>query len=85
MNECLMCQDDLVEDEIHVLFKCKAYEQFWTNLFAQALNIDLAFNQLSDERKLCFLVNQKNIIRTLSNFFLKHVLLRGQINEYIVK
>ena len=45
---------------MHVLFKCKAYEQFWTNLFAQALNIDLAFHRLSDERKLGFLVNQKN-------------------------
>ena len=75
----LKCQDDLVEDEMHLLFKCKAYEQFWTNLFAQALNIDLAFNRLSNKRKLSFLVNQKNIIRTLSNF-LKHVLLSRQIN-----
>ena len=68
----LMCQDDLVEDEMHVLFKCKAYEQSRTNLFAQDLNIDLAFNWLCDERKLSFLVNQKNIIRMLSNF-LKHI------------
>ena len=74
-----MCQDDLVQDEMHVLFKCKVYEQFRTNLFTQALNIDLAVNRLSDERKLSFLVNQKNIIRTLSNF-LKHVLLSRQIN-----
>ena len=36
-----------------------------------------------NERKLGFLVNQKNIIRTLSNF-LKHVLLSRQISWYIV-
>ena len=56
-RKCLMCHGDLVKDEMHVLFICKAYEQIRANLFAQTLNIDLAFNRLSDERQLSFRVN----------------------------
>ena len=69
----LICNNGEVEDEIHVLFKCKAYRPVRTILFDQAASLDAGFNEFTEIDKLSFMLTQENMLRKMAHY-LKEVL-----------
>ena len=59
---CLICSDNLVEDENHFLFQCKAYSSERRNLFAKISNSNRDFENLNIDEKLVYLFQNRPYI-----------------------
>ena len=70
---CSLCNSQSVEDEIHFLIHCSAYDFIRFNLFQLATNLNHNFRSLSSTDKFIFLMRNKNksIIERTSNFIHK--------------
>ena len=56
---CLVCCDNLVEDEKHFLFHCKAYSSERDAFFAKIINSYYDFDNLNFDEKLVYLFNDR--------------------------
>ena len=54
---CLLCKSNEVEDEIHFLCHCVAYENLRSNLFKSVVQNIPQFHSLSDNEKFVIIVN----------------------------
>jgi hypothetical protein len=57
---CVWCQTD-IEDEKHVLLKCKCYDDLRTVLFSQVQSLFIYFNVLPDDDKFILLMSEPTI------------------------
>ena len=71
---CSLCKSQSVEDEIHLLIHCSAYDFIRFNFFQLATNLNHNFRSLSSTDKFIFLMCNKNksIIEQTSNFIIIH-------------
>ncbi len=60
---CEFCNDNAVEDELHVILKCTFYDDLREELFEAAENINNNFMNLSDTDKFSFLFSNCNIVK----------------------
>jgi exonuclease III len=67
---CNMCACQEVEDEVHFLITCPAYEDSRKSLFTLATRECTGFNDLSSEMKFIWLMSteQTEVIRAMANF-----------------
>ncbi len=56
-RKCLLCQDDSVESEEHVILRCDAYSDIRDDLFAHIRTIYPQFSNLSDIDRLSFILS----------------------------
>ena len=68
-----MCDLQLVEDEIHVLFYCPAYSDQRNVLMKHISQAVVGFMNLDEIAKLAYLVTEKTLIRKVS-YYLDYVL-----------
>ena len=59
---CLFC--NVVEDEIHVILDCSAYDDLRNNLFIKAVSVLPTFNVFDANEKMKFLFTNPDMIRT---------------------
>ena len=59
---CHFC--NVVEDEIHVILNCSAYDDLINNLFIKAVSVLPTFNVLDANEKMKFLFTNPDMIRT---------------------
>ena len=71
---CLMCNNNEVEDEIHVMLKCPSYDDLRKPLIEHAQCLCSSFNTLSNNAKIGVLASHINIVRKTANYI--HSLLR---------
>ena len=66
---CLICNSGEIEDEIHFLCNCKAYEHLRNKLFKTVLLKCCDFLSLTDDEKLVVIVNhfEKDLVEFISN------------------
>ncbi len=50
--DCLLCNDNAIENEEHVILNCCAYNDIRTDLFTSARSIHPKFDNLTDDDKL---------------------------------
>ena len=64
---CLVCPDNLVEDETHFLFSCSLYSDLrhsWVN----KLCLENDFNTLTETEKLCCVFNDTSNIKATATY-----------------
>ena len=55
---CTLCTSNEIEDELHILLKCSLYDDLRQTLIAKAVETNDTFLQLSDIRKLIYMVEK---------------------------
>ena len=58
---CKLCQNNCVEDEIHLLMVCEFYSDLRRSLFEKAQTCNTAFHTLSMDDKFIFIMNYVNM------------------------
>ena len=61
---CLMCEEEVCEDEIHFIFSCNCYENLRTKLFDQILPVYPNFLEFSVSEKLSKMMDRQFIKHT---------------------
>ena len=74
---CFNCVND-VEDEFHVLMRCALYDDLRDDLFVRANAVNVSFNDLNDNDKFVYLLNDCNIVN-FSASILHRMLIRRRI------
>ena len=77
-RKCKLCNLDEVENEIHFLTKCPLYDDFRSDMFTKALNINPAFSQMGSSDKMNFLLSCDTLvpstIKTVDKMFARRKL-----------
>ena len=69
-RKCMVCKSDAVEDEVHFVFNCKAYEHL-RKPFVESMNtLCKNFKNMCNRDKLIWLMSNesKNVIEKFANF-----------------
>ncbi len=67
---CLVCDEDVVEDEFHFLCICNRYNDIRESLYKKADSRNISFASLSNEDKFMYLMKFENV--EVANFSLEH-------------
>ena len=60
---CPFCENDIVENELHVMLKCDLYRDIREKLFDKAIEQNQNFYSMPDCDKFAFLFSNFNLIR----------------------
>ena len=63
---CEICKNGDIEDEVHFLIRCNAYDDLRKILFDKCNNKDENFHNMEDQNKLIFITNYME--RDLANY-----------------
>ena len=67
---CYICLD-AVESELHVVCHCPVYHDLRDDLFYICQQSDPLFNNMSDERKLAFILSNADVAKNSANILSK--------------